>query len=454
VPSESERLKLSRYRQLVERYVNLARWTTAKKSGLVLTLLVPSQLAIYAICVFIVTDQTTSGLNFALTHSLFVTWNTAIVMSCLIVWPVALRGKEGRRTAYLLVTVEIAGITWLYHLLGTMTNPILSWYPMAVVLASLVFDVRIGVYCLVLSTTLLIAVCGLELVGALPYAPAVVDRVIDEQVNLPQYLGKFLSVAGVFTFVVVLVQMSSTARSIQEQKLEQANQQLDESNQRLEQGSQLISRYAPPQVAKRLLAGEHDYGERPERRKLTAFFSDIEGFTPLAEEMEPEDLTALLNSYLTEMSNIVEAYGGTLTQFVGDGLMILFGAPASNVSEREHALNAVRMGLTMQERMLELQDNWFLEGIETTFRIRVGINTGMMNVGNFGSAGRMTYCSIGTQTNLAARIQAACEPGKVLISHSTWALVKDDVEWSPEGKLNVKGVHRPIQVYEVCSGFS
>jgi len=112
VPSEGERLKLSMYRQLVERYVNLAHWTTARKSALVLTLLVPSQLAAYSICVFIVTDQNTSDLNLALTNSMFVTWNTAIVMSCLIVWPVALRGKEGRWTAYLLVTVEIAGITW------------------------------------------------------------------------------------------------------------------------------------------------------------------------------------------------------------------------------------------------------------------------------------------------------------------------------------------------------
>jgi len=107
--------------------------------------------------------------------------------------------------------------------------------------------------------------------------------------------------------------LSSTARSIQGKKLADANRKLDDSNRLLERGAELISRYVPPQLAARLLGGEYDYGERPERRKLTIFFSDIEGFTPLAEEMEPEDLAALLNEYLTEMSTIVEAFGGTLT---------------------------------------------------------------------------------------------------------------------------------------------
>ena len=115
--------------------------------------------------------------------------------------------------------------------------------------------------------------------------------------------------------------------------------------------------------------------------------------------MEPEDLASLLNDYLTEMSTIVDAFGGTLTQFVGDGIMVVFGAP-NRASDKENAVGAVNMALAMQKRMLELQEGWFVEGIETTFRVRMGINTGMVNVGNFGSPGRKTYCAIGTQTNL------------------------------------------------------
>jgi hypothetical protein len=92
---------------------------------------------------------------------------------------------------------------------------------------------------------------------------------------------------------------------------------------------------------------------------------------------------------------------------------------------------------------------WFEEGIQTPFRIRIGINTGTASVGNYGSAGRMTFSAIGNQTNLAGRIQSECEPGKVLIGHSTWALVKDEITCVDKGEIDVKGLHYPIRAYEV-----
>ena len=109
------------------------------------------------------------------------------------------------------------------------------------------------------------------------------------------------------------------------------------------------------------------------------------------------------------------------------------------------------MALAMQKRVLELEENWFETGFETSFRVRMGLNTGMVNVGNFGSPGRMTYCAIGTQTNLASRIQSESAGGRVLISHSTWALVKHAVECRSKGKVKVKGIYNPVQVYEVSN---
>ncbi|MCP5056079.1 MAG: adenylate/guanylate cyclase domain-containing protein [bacterium] len=106
--------------------------------------------------------------------------------------------------------------------------------------------------------------------------------------------------------------------------------------------------------------------------------------------------------------------------------MIFFGAPEAT-SDRGHALRAVRMSLAMQRRMSELREKWYTDGIQTPFRIRIGINTGVASVGDFGSEGRTAYSAIGNQTNLTARIQDYCEPGKVLISHTTWALVKDQI---------------------------
>jgi len=107
------------------------------------------------------------------------------------------------------------------------------------------------------------------------------------------------------------------------------------------------------------------------------------------------------------------------------------------------------MALAMQRRVRELQARWFAAGIEEPFQIRIGINTGMASVGDFGSAGRIAYSAIGTQTNLASRIQAACTPGRILISHSTWALVHDVFPCVERGSIEVKGLHYPVRVYEV-----
>lgn len=220
------------------------------------------------------------------------------------------------------------------------------------------------------------------------------------------------------------------------------------SIERLRRATGLIRRYVPAQLATRILTGEHALRAAPERRKVTLFFSDVVGFTEAADRMEAEDLSALLNEYLSEMATIADAFGATLNQFVGDGIMIFFGAPDATRDE-DHALRAVKMAEAMQRRMGELREKWFQEGIQEPFQIRIGINTGVASVGDFGSAGRITYSAIGNQTNLTARIQAACEPGRILVSHTTWALVKDQIAYKEHGEIQVKGLHYPVRVYEV-----
>jgi class 3 adenylate cyclase len=219
---------------------------------------------------------------------------------------------------------------------------------------------------------------------------------------------------------------------------------------RLRRATALIRRYVPAQLAEQILSGAHTGGAHPERRKLVIFFSDVVGFTQAADQMEAEDLSALLNEYLSEMAAIAEGFGATVNQFVGDGIMAFFGAPEAT-NDRDHALRAVRMSLAMQVRMGELGQKWFAEGVQTPFRIRIGLNTGVASVGDFGSAGRTTYSAIGNQTNVTARIQDHCEPGKVLISHTTWALVKDRVPCTERGEIEVKGLHYPVRIYEVVN---
>lgn len=150
------------------------------------------------------------------------------------------------------------------------------------------------------------------------------------------------------------------------------------------------------------------------------------------------------------MADIADAYGATLNQFVGDGIMSFFGAPDAT-NDQDHAIRAVRMALEMQERMTKLGEEWFAQGIQTPFLIRIGINTGVSSVGDFGSKGRTTYSAIGTQTNLAARIQEHCKPGSVLISHTTWGLVKTEFRCEEHGEIEFKNLHYRVRIYEVIA---
>lgn len=224
---------------------------------------------------------------------------------------------------------------------------------------------------------------------------------------------------------------------------------LEQEKETVARAHKLLSKYVPPQLTERILADDIDDVWDYTRRRLTLFFSDIKDFTTITERMEPEDLAGLLNGYFTEMNDIANRYGGVVVDFTGDGLFVFFGAP-KKTTDREHALNCVRMAMDMQRRMAELGKKWFEEGIEEPLQSRCGINTGMVNVGGFGSQERKKYGAQGVHVNLASRLEAACEPGQILISHSTWALVKDDVVCEPKGKIEVKGLSRPVRVYNVC----
>lgn len=210
-----------------------------------------------------------------------------------------------------------------------------------------------------------------------------------------------------------------------------------------------LKRYLPAQLVESILKGTQRVEYENERRKLTIFFSDLKGFTETTDSLEAEELTAMLNEYLTEMTAIADRYSGTIDKFVGDAVMIFFGAP-DRTDDRDQALRCVRMAIDMQRRMKELQSKWFDEGIEYPLSMRVGINTGVAAVGNFGAENRLSYTAIGGQVNLAARLEAQCEPGDILISHSTYSLVKEEIPCEERGKITVKGIHREVLTYRVA----
>jgi len=233
-----------------------------------------------------------------------------------------------------------------------------------------------------------------------------------------------------------------------EEELIAKSNDLEETNKRLKNAQEQISKYIDPNVTEKIFKGEFSAELSHKRTKLTMFFSDIKDFTQFTDASDPEDVASLLNEYLGEMAQIVRKWGGTIPQFTGDSIYAIFGAPDSK-GEREDALACLRMALEMQNKMKTLRDKWWNQGIQFPFQIRCGIHTGMANVGNYGSDGFMEYSAIGLNTNLASRLEQACEPGEIYLSHASWALVKDEVPCEEVGTVEAKGFHYPIQTYRV-----
>jgi adenylate cyclase len=226
------------------------------------------------------------------------------------------------------------------------------------------------------------------------------------------------------------------------------NRELQAKNAFLASISSKLSRYLAPQVYKSIFSGEKDVAIAADRKRLTIFFSDIKDFTALTESMQPEEITTLLNEYLTEMSSIAIGHGGTLDKFIGDAILVFFGDPETR-GAAEDARACLRMALEMQRRLGELNVKWRKAGLEQPFRVRMGVNTGFCNVGNFGSHDRMDYTILGAEVNLAARLQSIAEPGRIVVSYETYALVLDIVAGHALPSLSMKGIAREVVPYAI-----
>jgi class 3 adenylate cyclase/PAS domain-containing protein len=233
---------------------------------------------------------------------------------------------------------------------------------------------------------------------------------------------------------------------ITELKRREAN--LAEKSTALEALSSKLAKYLAPQVYNSIFTGRQDVKIASQRKKLTVCFSDIADFTEITDKMESEDLTQLLNHYLTEMSRIASEYGATIDKYVGDAIVMFFGDPETR-GVKEDAIACVKMALAMQRRIGDLAEVWRNAGIETPLRCRIGIHTGYCTVGNFGSEDRMDYTIVGGGVNLASRLEHEAQPGSVLISYETFAHVNDEVQCDEPGEIRVKGIAYPVATYRV-----
>ncbi|HEX2267573.1 MAG TPA: adenylate/guanylate cyclase domain-containing protein, partial [Actinomycetota bacterium] len=205
--------------------------------------------------------------------------------------------------------------------------------------------------------------------------------------------------------------------------------------------------FLPRQVAEGLVAG-HLQTDGFERRKVTILFSDMVGFTDLSDSLDPEELSEVLDEYLREMSSVLVKHGGTLDNYIGDGIMAIFGAP-ERVDEPDQAWSAVQAAIAMREQARDMAARIRARGVPADLQIRVGINAGYCTVGVFGSDFLRAYKVVGFAVNMAARLQTEATPGSILCGYRTYALVRDRVRAVEREPLKLKGAARPVEAWEI-----
>jgi len=200
--------------------------------------------------------------------------------------------------------------------------------------------------------------------------------------------------------------------------------------------------YTPKYLVDKILASRRNM--EGERKQVTVLFADVTGFTSISEKMDPEEVHGLISECLLFLTEEIHRYEGTIVQFLGDGVMALFGAPIAHEYAPHRALHAA---LAIQRRLLGYAEQLKKRGID--FAMRIGLNTGLVVVGRIGDDLTMDYTAVGDTVNLASRMQTMAEPGTVQTTENTYRLTKGFFEFQPLGEVQVKGKEEPVKAYRV-----
>jgi len=209
-----------------------------------------------------------------------------------------------------------------------------------------------------------------------------------------------------------------------------------------------LKHFLPQPVAESVLSGHIGPDRRSERLKVTVLFADMVGSTDLVDSLEPEEWTVLTNEYLRELTAVAVSHHGTVVGFIGDSLMVVYGAPQV-CDPAAHALAACQTAVEMQVCVKQLAAEWRRRGLSQELGVRIGIDTGYCTVGIFGSELLQCYTAQGVTVNTAARLQSAAEPGEILCAFPTYALVQDRVSATAKGELTLRGIARPVETYRI-----
>jgi class 3 adenylate cyclase len=220
-------------------------------------------------------------------------------------------------------------------------------------------------------------------------------------------------------------------------KVEELNRDITEN---------VLKRYLPPMLIDEILEGDRKMNDSPKHLDVTIIFTDLVGFTSLSEKIGTQTIARLLNEYFTAMGDVIFDNGGTIDKFIGDAIMVMFGAPVESTPKiQARQASATALGMMAQLRILNKK--WNEEGLPS-LSMRIGIHRGPALVGNLGSDRRIDYTAIGSTVNRASRIETACVPGCVFMSDEVASLLPSDM-YIVAGDFDLKGFHEKVTLYQL-----
>ena len=339
--------------------------------------------------------------------------------------------SPGRRkflTGLNLIAVLCEVVTAETYLLGhgSLICYSVAFYPLFIGLYRALFGYATALFVLLASTVAFVGGGLAELNSWVPLTPLMIEPSTHPLWDDPLQWGNVLvSVPLICFFTFCVVNYASNQHARLHDYLTRA----------------VLQRYLPPTLVDKAATGALSLDTPAQRTELTVMFTDIVGFTALSEKISPEKLGDLLGQLLGEVADLAMSHGATVDKFIGDCVMVVFGAPEPLATE-DQAKRCVNLALAIHERIKKV-------GAPFDLHARTGINTGEVVVGNFGSMSRSDYTVLGSTVNIAARLESVSEPDCILIGARTAEFTRENFALEPAGALELKGVSRPVEGYFV-----